>query len=93
MLSEDDIRERLRAAIAAAGSQQAFARQCGISAQYINDVVRGRREPGHKILDALGLERIVTYREKLADRRDTNRDTASGARGEAGAEGNENTAP
>jgi transcriptional regulator with XRE-family HTH domain len=93
MLSEQDIRERLRAAVAAAGSQQAFARQCDISAQYINDVLRGRREPGQKILTALGVERVVTYRELAHNDRDTNRDTASSARGDEDAEGKENTAP
>lgn len=67
MLSEQDILERLRAAIRAAGSQQAFSREHGISAQYINDVVRGRREPGHKILEALGAERVVSYRLKQPD--------------------------
>lgn len=64
MLTEDDIRARLRAAIDAARSQQTFARQHGISAQYINDVLNGRRKIGEKILDALGLERVVIYREK-----------------------------
>ncbi len=67
MLTEDDVRERLRAAIDAAGSQQEFARRMGISAQYINDVVRGRREPGQKILDALGIERVVSYRDIRRD--------------------------
>ena len=63
-LSEQDIADRLRAAIRTAGSQRAFARQHGISTQYVNDVLRGRRELGQKILDALGVERIVTYQEK-----------------------------
>ena len=55
---------RLQAAIAAAGSQQAFARLHGISAQYVNDVVSERRPMGEKILNALGVEKVVTYREK-----------------------------
>lgn len=64
MLTEHDIMERLRAAITAAGSQRSFADQHKISLQYVNDVLRGRREPGQKILDALGIERVVNYREK-----------------------------
>jgi predicted amino acid racemase len=64
MLTERDIKDRLRAAILKAGSQAAFARQHNISLQYINDVMNGRRDIGQKILDALGIERVVTYREK-----------------------------
>jgi hypothetical protein len=64
MLTEQDIRDRLRAAIKQAGSQAAFARQHNISLQYINDVMNGRRDMGQKILDALGIEKIVTYRER-----------------------------
>ena len=47
-----------------AGSQRAFAETNGISPQYITDVLRRKREPGAMILDALGLEKVVTYREK-----------------------------
>lgn len=54
-------------AIQAAGSQRAFAQQHGISTQYVNDVLRGRREMGQKILDALGIDRIVSYRDRGID--------------------------
>lgn len=64
MLSQQDVIDRLRVAIDASGSQAAFAAQHAISLQYVNDVLRGRREPGQKILDALGLERVVGYRER-----------------------------
>lgn len=64
MLTEDEIMERLQAAITETGSQRSFADKHQISLQYINDVLRKRRKPGQKILDALGIERIVTYREK-----------------------------
>lgn len=63
-MDQQDVIERMRAAIVAAGSQAAFAERHGISLQYVNDVLRGRREPGRKILDALDVERVVTYREK-----------------------------
>jgi hypothetical protein len=59
-----DVIERLRSAVQTEGSQAAFAEKHIISLQYVNDVLRGRREPGPIILNALGLERIVTYREK-----------------------------
>ena len=62
MLTEHDVMDLFRAAIDAAGSQAAFARQHHISLQYINDAMRGRREIGQKILAVLGVERVVSYR-------------------------------
>lgn len=64
MLSQQDVVERLRVVIESYGSQTIFADESNISIQYVNDVLRGRKEPGKKILHALGLERIVNYREK-----------------------------
>lgn len=64
ILTEHDVINRLRDAIRVAGSQRAFGRQHGISTQYINDVLRCRREPGQKILDTLGIERVVQYQPK-----------------------------
>ncbi len=43
-------------------TQTAVADDLGISVSYLNDVLKGRREPGAKLLTALGLERHVTYR-------------------------------
>jgi hypothetical protein len=45
-----------------AGLQAVFAQDNDLSAAYVNDVLRGRREPGRKILDAYGVERITVYR-------------------------------
>lgn len=65
-MKQDDVIDRLRAAIAKAGSQAAFAEMYGLSAAYVNDVINGRREPGPAILEALGVEKVVTYQEKRA---------------------------
>lgn len=69
MLDEQDVIRRLRAAVDQAGGQRAFARAVGVTAAYVNDMLRGRRSVGVKVLDALGIERIVThhveYREKM----------------------------
>lgn len=54
--------EMIRIAVKTAGSQMAFAREAGISTQYLSDVLRGRRDPGEKILKWFGLEAIVFYR-------------------------------
>lgn len=53
----------LRAAVDKAGTQTAFAKKHGISIAYVNDVLQGRRQPGDKILKALGLESQLTYRK------------------------------
>ncbi|MEO9787543.1 MAG: transcriptional regulator [Aurantimonas coralicida] len=55
------VRDLLRQACADAGSQQAWATANGVSPQYVGDVLLGRREPGDKILDGLGVRKIVTY--------------------------------
>jgi hypothetical protein len=44
-------------------SQRAVALELGISAQYLCDVLMDRRQPGKKILAALGIERQITYRK------------------------------
>lgn len=43
-----------------------------VSAQYVSDVLHGRRTPGKKILDALSLEKIVTFRKKRGAEQRTN---------------------
>lgn len=60
--SLDEVRKLL--AEASAESQRFFAHQHGFGAQYLNDVLKRRREPGPKILDALGLECVKLYRAK-----------------------------
>jgi hypothetical protein len=43
-------------------SQKEFAEIIGISPQYLHDVINMRREPGKKILDYLGYEKVVMYK-------------------------------
>lgn len=38
------------------------AKELGVSPQYLSDVLHRRRDPGPLILQAIGLERVVTYR-------------------------------
>lgn len=68
MLTEQEVRERLRSAIVESGSQRNFAVQHGLTVAYVNDVLHGRRALADRILAAIGIEREivfrVTYREK-----------------------------
>lgn len=50
----------LRAEIEKAGSLRKYAKQSGYTAAYLSDVLRGRRDPGPKILEPLGLVAEVT---------------------------------
>jgi hypothetical protein len=63
-LNADDVVRMLRQCCRNAGSQLRWAEANGISAQYVCDVLKSRREPGESILDALELEKVVTYRMK-----------------------------
>jgi hypothetical protein len=62
-MTADEVRVLLREACRKAGSQSAWAEEHNVSGSYVSDLVHGRREPGDKVLAALGLERVaVTYR-------------------------------
>lgn len=63
-LTLDDVIALLKKRCEEAGSQRAFAIDSEISPQYITDVLRGKREPGAMILEALRLEKVIFYREK-----------------------------
>jgi hypothetical protein len=56
-----DVLQKLLDETVASGGQSAWAKQYGLSPQYVSDVLHGRRDPGAGILIALGLKRIVTY--------------------------------
>lgn len=59
-----DALQRLEAAIAVDGSAAAWAARLGISSAYVSDVRRGVRQPGPSVLQALGLQRVVSYRDE-----------------------------
>lgn len=62
-MTEQEIRERLAAAIVAAGGQRKFAEQHRFTVGYINDVVHGRRAFADRVLAAIGLVRKIVYEE------------------------------
>jgi DNA-binding transcriptional regulator YdaS (Cro superfamily) len=49
----------LQTACEKAGSQNKWAKQHGITQQYVNQVLNGHRTPGPQILAALGLTRVT----------------------------------
>lgn len=44
------------------GTRRALAKHLGVSDQYLSDVLTGKREPGSKLLGALGFRKIISYR-------------------------------
>lgn len=63
-MTEHEVIERLRAAIAEAGSQRAFAEKHGFTPGYVSDVIKGQRGLSDRILAAIGVERVIDYRLK-----------------------------
>ena len=62
-MTSAQVRQLLLAQSQKIGSQAALAKQLGVSAVYLSDVIRGKREPAETICAALGIERVVTYRK------------------------------
>lgn len=63
-MTEQEAIEYLRNACQKAGGQRQFAELHGFSTGYISDVLAGKRALADRILIALGIERVVTYRKK-----------------------------
>lgn len=63
-LFEREVLAILEARIFQYGSANKLAQLLGISPQYLHDIRRGTRGLSERVLDQLGLERVVTYRLK-----------------------------
>ena len=62
-MTADDVRTMLRDACKKAGTSAAWADKNSLSQAYVSDTLNGRREPGPKILRALGLVLEQNYRK------------------------------
>ncbi len=56
-LTEDDVRQRLREFIGDR-RQYVVARELGVTAPWLCQLLNGYRRPSGKVLDALGIERL-----------------------------------
>ena len=61
-LTEADAKHALEALVAKHGTQQVAAKVLRVSPQYINDLLRGRREFSSSMLEKLGMRRVVVKR-------------------------------
>lgn len=48
-------------------TQAALASELGISVTHLSDILNGRRAVGPLVLEALGLERVVSFRPRKSD--------------------------
>lgn len=67
-MTADEVRALLRKRLKTM-KQAALAKTLDISAAYLSDILSGAREPGDKVLKALGLRRETSYVEGKARRR------------------------
>lgn len=63
MLTHQELLKQLKQQVKESGSQKVLAHRLGVSRQYLNDILKGRRMPGQKVLRALGLELVYCYKQ------------------------------
>ena len=61
MITDKELLKILRKACDKAGSQRKWALEHDMSPAHVNDVLKGHRGAGKKILDALGYKRVVGF--------------------------------
>lgn len=64
LLDSDQMKTLIRERSKRVGMQKKFAADHGLPATMITDTLTGRRPPPPRLLDVLGLERVVMYRVK-----------------------------
>jgi transcriptional regulator with XRE-family HTH domain len=60
-MTRDELVKLLQRRVQTAGTQAALAKELGITAAYLGDVLNGKRKPGPTVLNALGFRRVITY--------------------------------
>jgi transcriptional regulator with XRE-family HTH domain len=63
-MNRDTVIKKIERIIEERGTQRAAAEFLGVSPQYLTDLLKGRRDPGVKILSKLGLQSRVIYESK-----------------------------
>lgn len=61
MVTAERMRAKLKAAVKAAGGQKKWADANGVSAQYVCDCLKGRRDIGEGIALPMGYKPITVY--------------------------------
>jgi transcriptional regulator with XRE-family HTH domain len=74
-MTRGELVELLQRKVQRAGTQAALAKELGITAAYLGDVLHGKREPGPKLLNALGFRRVITSSRTAKNKRASCRPT------------------
>jgi hypothetical protein len=64
-LTVEEFRQEVKKQIGS-GTQREFGLKHNVSNSYVNDVLRGHRNPSHKLAVSMGF-RMITLFEKLSD--------------------------
>lgn len=67
MVTEEEMRERLREAVRAAGGVRPFARQHQIGPGNLCNILNGRKQAGEQIARTVGLTRVIAFDIVRAD--------------------------
>jgi len=62
LLAREDVVKKLRA-MQGDRPQYKLAEELGIKQNFLGEIFRGTRNPGDAVLEQLGLEKVVMYRE------------------------------
>lgn len=62
-MTSEELRAILSLAVEQAGSQVKWAELHGVTQGFVSQVLRGESQPSQKILNALGLESVTSYRK------------------------------
>lgn len=63
-MNAKDVKSILRERIKEAGSYEKAAKRLGVSLTSVSYLMANRRAPSPKLLDRLGLKKVVTYERK-----------------------------
>jgi hypothetical protein len=60
----EDVLKQLKEKQESYGSMNSYASNVGCTTSYISQVLSGKKEPSQRLLDEIGLEKIVMYKPK-----------------------------
>lgn len=64
-MQEASVVRELQVACTLAGGVAIWAADAGVTKQYVYQILSGRQGPGERVLKALGLERVTSYRRAV----------------------------
>lgn len=63
-MSVELMKRRLRRRIEERGTQLAFSLAAGVSQAHVSEVLNDKARPSEKLLEAIGLEEVVSYKAR-----------------------------